>query len=158
MSSTFVLLFVIFGQVLMLLLLSLNGAEARSIFEIGQRQDGDHLVLRDSRSSRPASTSEPPKVSFTYNLTEPITYIEFSTEEVSLSSPCSIFAYSETPKIETKICFFRHRREQKIKTKTNPHRQTDIHTKIYIFIYLYLVHVFGVLSVSFFLVISCADY
>lgn len=139
MSSTFVLLFVIFGQVL-LLLLSLNGSEARSIFEIGQRQDGDHLVLRDSRSSRPASTSEPPKVSFTYNLTEPITYIEFSTEEVSLSSPCSIFAYSETPKIETKICFFRHRREQKIKTKTNPHRQIDnlpyIQKYTYLFIYI----------------------
>lgn len=149
MSSTFVLLFVIFGQVLMLLLMSLNGVEARSSFEIGQRQDGDRLVLRDSRSSRPASTSEPPKVSFTYNLTEAITYIEFSTEEVSLSSPCSIFAYSETPKIETKIYFFRHRRKQKIKTKTNPHRHTDnlpyIHTYLFIFS-----TVSGVLSVSFF--------
>lgn len=130
MSSTFVLLFVIFGQVLMLMLLSLNVVEARSSFEIGQRQDGDRLVLRDSRSSRPASTSEPPKVSFTYNLTEAITYIEFSTEEVSLSSPCSIFAYSETPKIETKIFF--------------TDIQTIFHT--YIFIYLYLV-----LSLAYFL-------
>lgn len=157
MSSTFVLLFVIFGQVLMLMLLSLNVVEARSSFEIGQRQDGDRLVLRDSRSSRPASTSEPPKVSFTYNLTEAITYIEFSTEEVSLSSPCSIFAYSETPKIETKICFFRHRRKQKIKTKTNPHRHTDNLPYIHIYLFIFST-VSGVLSVSFFLVISCADY
>lgn len=82
MSSAFVLLFLIFGQVL---LLTSHGVQGKQYFGIGRRQEGDSLVLKDILSSRPAGISEPPRVAFTYNITEPITYIEFTSEEVSLS-------------------------------------------------------------------------
>lgn len=119
MSSAFVLIFLIFGQVL---LQTSNGVQGKQYFGIGTRQEGDSLVLKDILSSRPAGISEPPRVAFTYNITEPITYIEFTSEEVSLSTQnpvrCTIFcllvfAYSETPEIETKICFFRHHNNNK---------------------------------------------
>lgn len=134
MSSTFVLFSVIFGQVL---LLTLNGAEGRRTYEIGQRHDGDHLVLKDKLSSRPAGSNEPPKVAFTYNITEAITYIEFSTEEVSLSSSLFNIRIFRDPQNRNKNLLFSSPRKTENKNKNKPaqtYRYSDIH--LYLFIYI----------------------
>lgn len=158
MSSAFVLIFLIFGQVL---LQTSNGVQGKQYFGIGTRQEGDSLVLKDILSSRPAGISEPPRVAFTYNITEPITYIEFTSEEVSLSTQnpvrCTIFcllvfAYSETPEIETKICFFRHHNNNN-KNK----RGICTYKCTYVFIYLYLVHMSVAYSLSNAHCIVCLD-
>ncbi|KAM8703392.1 hypothetical protein ACLKA7_008072 [Drosophila subpalustris] len=77
MYSAFVLLFLITGQ----LLLNTHGVLSDRFFGIGQRIEGDQLLLKDVQHSRPAGTSEPAKVVFNYNIVEPITYIEIVSEE-----------------------------------------------------------------------------
>ncbi|XP_064553015.1 uncharacterized protein LOC135438584 [Drosophila montana] len=62
-------------------LLSHGGVQARRFFGAGQRIEGDQLLLKDVQHSRPASISEPPKVSFKYNIVEPITYIEIVSNQ-----------------------------------------------------------------------------
>lgn len=147
MSSAFVLLFLIFGQ---MLLLTSNGVQGKQYFGIGRRQEGDSLVLKDILSSRPAGISEPPRVAFTYNITEPITYIEFTSEEVSLSMHDFGFWFSHIqrpPKQKQKICFFRHHNNNK----------RGIYKCRYVFIHLYLVHMSVAYSLSNVHCLVCLD-
>lgn len=145
MSLTFVFIFLIFGQVL---LQTSNGVQGKQFFGIGQRQEGDSLVLKDILSSRPAGISEPPRVAFTYNITEPITYIEFTSEEVSLSTQnpvrCTILPFGfrifGDPRNRNKNLLFSSPQQQQTR---------DMHIQMYICIYLFIfsTHVCGILSV-----------
>ncbi|EDW59106.1 uncharacterized protein [Drosophila virilis] len=77
MSNAIKLLLLITAQAL----LSQRGVQAKRFFGAGQRIDGDQLLLKDVQHSRPASISEPPNVSFKYNIVEPITYIEIVSNQ-----------------------------------------------------------------------------
>ncbi|XP_034660168.1 uncharacterized protein LOC117896189 [Drosophila subobscura] len=59
----------------------LRGSEAKRFFGVGQRIEGDQLLLKDVQHSRPAGISEQPRVIFNYEIPEPITYIEIVSEE-----------------------------------------------------------------------------
>lgn len=57
--------------------------EAKRFYGVGQRIPGDQLLVKDVRHSRPAGSEELPRVSFTYEILEPITSVEILSEEVS---------------------------------------------------------------------------
>ncbi|ALC45956.1 CG5612 [Drosophila busckii] len=50
-------------------------------FAVGNRADNDQLLMRDVQHSRPATLNESASISFSYNLVEPITFIEIVSEE-----------------------------------------------------------------------------
>ncbi|EDV94523.1 uncharacterized protein LOC6567647 [Drosophila grimshawi] len=77
MPAAIALLLLITGQAL----LFQSGVQAKRYLGVGQRIQGDQLLLKDVQHSRPASISEPASVSFNYNINEPITYIEIVSEE-----------------------------------------------------------------------------
>ncbi|XP_026850751.1 uncharacterized protein LOC6595123 [Drosophila persimilis] len=74
-AKVFCLLLIFASQAL------LRGSEAKRFFGVGQRIEGDQLLLKDVQHSRPAGISEQPRVVFNYEIPEPITYIEIVSEE-----------------------------------------------------------------------------
>ncbi|XP_017009400.2 uncharacterized protein [Drosophila takahashii] len=55
--------------------------EAKRFFSVGGRVDGDQLLVKDVLHSRPAGLGELPKVTFTYEIQEPINCIDILSEE-----------------------------------------------------------------------------
>ncbi|XP_017041768.1 uncharacterized protein LOC108088480 [Drosophila ficusphila] len=55
--------------------------QAKRFFGVGKRIDGDQLLVKDVLYSRPAGVDELPRVTFTYEIQEPITCIEIYSEE-----------------------------------------------------------------------------
>ncbi|XP_060648706.1 uncharacterized protein LOC132786241 [Drosophila nasuta] len=89
MNSAFALLVLITGQ----LLLASSGVQADRFFAVGERVDGDQLLLKDVQQSRPAGNGDIAAVVFNYNIEEPITYIEITSEE-NISAEVQ-FSYSD---------------------------------------------------------------
>ncbi|XP_022216446.1 uncharacterized protein LOC111070317 [Drosophila obscura] len=75
-AKVFCLLLLIFASQALL-----GGSDAKRFFGVGQRIEGDQLLLKDVQHSRPAGISEQPRVIFNYEIPEPITYIEIVSEE-----------------------------------------------------------------------------
>ncbi|XP_017128968.1 uncharacterized protein LOC108147157 [Drosophila elegans] len=55
--------------------------EAKRFFGVGERINGDQLLVKDVLHSRPAGVDELPRVTFTYEIQEPITCVEIVSEE-----------------------------------------------------------------------------
>ncbi|XP_016980625.1 uncharacterized protein LOC108045737 [Drosophila rhopaloa] len=55
--------------------------EAKRFFGVGERSEGERLLVKDVLHSRPSGGDELPSVTFTYEIQEPITCIEFLSEE-----------------------------------------------------------------------------
>lgn len=65
--------------------------EAKRFFGVGQRIDGDQLLVKDVRHSHPAGADELPEVEFQYDIVEPITCVEIISDDVSVKKNDNIF-------------------------------------------------------------------
>lgn len=68
---------------LLVLAKSGDALQAKRFFGVGERVEGDQLLVKDVLHSRPAGAGELPGVTFTYEILEPITCVEILSEEVS---------------------------------------------------------------------------
>jgi len=57
--------------------------ETKRLYRVGRRIDGDQLLVKDVLHSRPAGAGELPRVTFTYEIQEPIICVDILSDEVS---------------------------------------------------------------------------